>query len=102
MEVWIETTGELYAVGIGSKIEANALVQYCQAVAISEECIRAIEADGLTVMSERGQVKNQAITIFNSMAGIIAKFASEFGMTPASRGRVKVEKKSEVNEFDEI
>jgi len=102
LEIWHETLAELGSVGIGNKIEAHALVQYCQAVAQAEECQRILDRDGLIAETERGMTKHPATTIQAQAALRILRFAAEFGMTPASRGRVKVEKAQETNPFDDL
>jgi len=90
LEEWSIQVAELEAIGIGTKIEATALACFCLAVQQLEDAREEVKRNGLVVFTERGAVKNPAVTIMNSAMTQIRAFAIEFGMTPCSRGRVKV------------
>ena len=102
LEVWSDVVADLEAIGIGSRIEAYALAEYCRAVAQSEEAAAQLERDGLVAVTERGMTKHPAQTIQATAALRILKFASEFGLTPASRGRIHGPPKEESNDFEEF
>lgn len=88
LQVWNETVVELESAGIGTKVEANALSCYCQAIADFHAAQYEIDKLGLVVKTERGFTKNPAQTVKNQSMFMIHKFASAFGLTPASRDRV--------------
>lgn len=102
LQVWHDTAPELEAAGIGTKVEANALACYCQAIADYHAAQTSIDELGLVVKTERGIVKNPSVTIKNQAALHILKFANAFGLTPASRGRVSFTAPEEENEFSEF
>lgn len=100
LEVWTETAAELEALGMGTRVEANALCNYCLAVAQVELCQKDLDENGLVLATARGVVKNPAATIQNQASVRVAKYACEFGLTPASRGRIGGYEASEENEFE--
>jgi P27 family predicted phage terminase small subunit len=102
LQVWKDTVKELESVGIGTRVEANALSCYCQAVADFHSAQDEIDKLGLVVITERGAVKNPACTIKNQAMLLIHRFASAFGLTPASRDRVSFTGPVEPNPFAEL
>jgi len=103
LEIWNETAAELQTAGIGTRVEANALACYCQAVADFHHAQAEIEKHGLVVKTERGFSKNPAVTIKNQAFQHIIKFASAFGLTPATRNKVAfTAPDEEVNPFLEL
>lgn len=102
LEVWDETVGELKTVGIGTRVEAHMLSAYCQAVADFSEAQKEIDRDGMTVATERGMTKHPAYTIKTQAWGAMLKFGSQFGLSPASRGKIVVTKAEEEDEFGDL
>jgi P27 family predicted phage terminase small subunit len=102
LATWHETVAELASVGIGTKVEANALACYCLAVAELYQSLEDIEAHGRIVQTERGFTRNPACLNQNAAMGQIHKFASSFGLTPSSRSKVHGPPKAPTNDFDEI
>lgn len=102
LQVWDETAEVLENAGILSCVESHVLAQYCVAVAECESATKILERDGLISQGEKGLVKHPAIVIRNNAAMRMLKFASEFGLTPASRGRVKGKRASKSNRFAEF
>ena len=99
LQAWKETLPSMVAAGLGSAIEAEALACYCQAIADRDQAQELLDEQGIIAVTERGMTKHPATTIKNQAMILIKQFASEFGFTPASRGRVTVAKKAESNEF---
>lgn len=102
LQVWHEMVAELKKVGIGSRVEAHALAEYCDAVAQSEECRKILKAEGLVATTERGLTRHPASMIQAAASLRILKFASEFGFTPSSRGKIHGPPKEEKNDFSEF
>ena len=100
LQVWNDTVIELKSAGIGTRVEANALSCYCQAIADFHAAQLEIDKHGLVIITERGAVKNPACTIKNGAMAQVLKFAVQFGLTPASRGRVAFTAPAEQNPFD--
>jgi P27 family predicted phage terminase small subunit len=102
LQVWEDTAAELQTAGIGTRVEANALSCYCQAIADFHAAQAEIDRLGLVVITERGAVKNPAVTIKNQAMLMIHKFASSFGLTPASRDRVAFTAPKDHNPFEAL
>lgn len=88
-EEWRRVVPDLEAAGVTSRVEATALGAYCQAVSRLRKAEAEIFRDGITIMTESGLKKHPAVGVAERSMVIIRAFASEFGMTPASRSKVK-------------
>jgi P27 family predicted phage terminase small subunit len=85
-EVWDRTLEELEAMGLARGADVDALVMYCNAVVNHARAQQAIDREGVLVDgASGGKVRNPATTIVNHNAGIVARFAREFGLTPSAR-----------------
>lgn len=98
-EEWARIVPDLESAGVTSRIEATALGCYCQAVSRLRKAEAEIFRDGITIMTDSGLKKHPAVSIAERAALIVAKFAGEFGMTPASRSRVSAKPHEEAGEF---
>lgn len=100
---WSRVCEELFNLGILSNLDRAALAAYCTAYGrwvSAEEAIRlsaqeegATDKSGLTIKTASGNIiQNPLVGAANRAMGDMIKFASEFGMTPAARSRISVEK----------
>lgn len=102
-ECWHRLARELYAAGILSNIDRDALAAYCENYALhlkagrelaqSSELLKASDEkdrDG-NVTRVGGLYQNPWLAIWNKTGETLLKLAAEFGMTPSSRSRVKAE-----------
>lgn len=82
---------ELPALVHAEKIAAHELPlfkSYCSATARIDEAQALIEEHGLLVTSPTGELKrNPATTIQKEAIALQARLATEFGISPASRGK---------------
>lgn len=100
---WKRVVIELFDAGLLTSIDRAALAAYCQAWARWVEAEKRITENGYTFKTESGyQQQTPWVGIANSALDLMRKFMSEFGMTPSSRSRVKVEKPKEVDPFEEF
>lgn len=101
VEEWQRVTPDLEKAGVTSRVEATALATYCQAVSRMRKAEKEIFRDGITIMTESGLKKHPAVGIAERAAVIVRAFASEFGMTPASRSKVQARPNEQkpINEF---
>lgn len=102
LATWTETARELELVGIGSVVARTSLECYCRAVEAFHRANDDIEELGSVVKSERGYTRNPACLNQNAAMGQILKFAIQFGLTPASRGKIQGKAHTEINEFEEL
>lgn len=101
-EEWRRVTPDLESAGVTSRVEATALGAYCQAVSRLRKAEAEIFRDGITIMADGGLKKHPAVTIAEKAALIMAKLASEFGMTPASRSKVQAKANGDEKPKDEF
>jgi P27 family predicted phage terminase small subunit len=107
-EVWELVASELGGLGMLQRVDSASLASYCQAVSMAEKAQGEVDEYGLTLSKsdQNGnelRYKNPAVGILKDSMLLIQKFASEFGITPASRGRVKApEAKKEDDPLEEF
>lgn len=81
---------ELVRMRLISKIDRASLAAYCSAVATYEEADERLKTEPWTTTTARGGSRpNPLFKIRDDAMKQIAKFASEFGLTPSTRSRVK-------------
>jgi P27 family predicted phage terminase small subunit len=108
---WKVIVPELRQMGVLAKIDAKALAAYCHAFARWMEAEKSVRQLGIIVMEPIYGLgdqllgvkykKNPAVTISEAAVKIMKAFLVEFGMTPSSRSRIRVDKPQEAEE-DEI
>jgi len=108
---WRSIVPELRQLGVLTKIDGKALAAYCHAFARWMEAEVEIRRLGIVVMEPifNGEQflgckykKNPAVTISETAQKIMKAFLVEFGMTPSSRSRVRIEKPTEADPMDEF
>lgn len=93
---WNRITKELHALGILTKIDRAALAAYCMAWLDFVYASKMVDEEGEVVTSEKGgKYQNPWVGIKNTAMDRLVRIAAEFGMTPASRTRIKVETPTE-------
>ncbi|MDO8136801.1 MAG: phage terminase small subunit P27 family [Candidatus Brocadiales bacterium] len=89
---WERITPILYRLGLLTGLDYVALEAYCVVYGRWRQAEREIEAMGLTVETAGGREKiSPAVKVAQEYQGILRSFLGEFGLTPASRTRVKGE-----------
>ena len=98
---WDRLVGELARLRILTRLDRAALGAYCGAYALWAEATQAIQTYGSMVKSPSGfPLQSPYISIANRQAEIMMRIASEFGFTPASRGRIRAPPDDEPELFD--
>ena len=98
---WDRLVGELARLRLLTRLDRAALAAYCGAYALWAEATQAIQTYGSMVKSPSGfPMQSPYISIANRQAEIMMRIASEFGFTPASRGRIKTPPDDEPELFD--
>jgi P27 family predicted phage terminase small subunit len=98
---WKSIVPQLERLGVLSRIDGKALAAYCHAFARWFEAEEEIAEYGIVVKepvllmgAETGfyrHKKNPAVTISEGAMKLMKSFLIEFGMTPASRSRLRVD-----------
>jgi P27 family predicted phage terminase small subunit len=87
---WRRVSRCLHQLGLLTGVDRAVLAAYCQAHGRWVQAERALaESGSLTIVTSRGNtVPNPLIRIANQAMADMARYASEFGMTPSARTRV--------------
>jgi P27 family predicted phage terminase small subunit len=86
---WDRIIGTLAETGVLMPLDRGLLAIYCGAYAQWLEAMEAIQKYGTMMKSPSGYpIQSPYVAIANKQAEIMMKIASEFGFTPASRGRL--------------
>lgn len=114
---WRSILPELRQLGVLSRIDGKALAAYCHAFARWMEAEREAKRLGIVVEEpivhydrESGEPevvgyrykKNPAVTISETAMKIMKSFLVEFGMTPAARSRVRIEKPADADPLEQF
>lgn len=92
-EVWDRVVPDLIEQGITKRVDQDSIAAYCEACANNRSATEQIAREGLTFITSKGDVKKHpAATAQKEAMTVIARFAAEFGMTGASRSKVKADK----------
>lgn len=98
---WNRIVAELVKLKIISEIDRAALAVCCTAWADYVKACNKLEKQGEVIISEQGGLyQNPWVAIKKRSMDQVQKFYAEFGMTPSSRSRVKVDTPSEEEEME--
>lgn len=101
---WARMYPELSKLGLITKIDVVAFEGYCIAYAMWREAMEHLATEGMITEGDNGiPYQSPYLKIANNQLKIVQRFLNEFGMTPASRSRVVVDKSGKKKSvFDEI
>ena len=100
---WKRITQELYALKIITNIDRAALAVCCTAWADYVKACNKLEKEGEVIISDKGGMyQNPWVAIKKRSMDQVQKFYAEFGMTPSSRSRVKIEAPGEEEELEKM
>ena len=89
---WRRISKELIALGLLTAVDRAALAAYCAAYSRWIAAEENLQKFGLVVKAPSGYpVQNPYVSIANTAWDHMRKYATEFGLTPASRTRLQVE-----------
>lgn len=89
---WRRIGHDLLDAGLMSKIDRAALASYCQCWARWVEAETQLKKHGPIVKSPSGYpIQNPWLSIANKAMAQMLKVLPEFGMTPSSRSRIRVD-----------
>lgn len=98
---WRRSVKLLHESGILAAVDRAALAAYCSAWERWIEAEEAIKLQGMIQTSPNGYpILNPYLSISNKAMEQMRAFLTEFGMTPSSRSRIKVEKKEDEDPMD--
>jgi P27 family predicted phage terminase small subunit len=89
---WQRVAPDLFAAGVLTIADRAALAAYCQAWADWVKARGEIDVNGMMMTTPNGyQQQSPWVSIANKALDKMMRFASEFGLTPASRARIHAE-----------
>lgn len=100
---WRRVAGDLYRLGLLTVVDMAVLASYCQAYGRWKKAERKIAETGEVATTPNGYaVQSVWLQIANKAMEQMHRFAVEFGFTPASRTRVKMEMMEKEKSLAEI
>lgn len=100
---WKRVIPDLAGAGLVTTIDRSALAAYCVAFSTAKSAEEIIQREGLTFTMENGYTQQHpAVGIRNNALEMMRKFMAEFGMTPASRSKIKLETPDGEDEVEEF
>lgn len=110
---WKAITPALERLGVLASIDGKALAAYCECYATWRQAAEEVAAKGIIIeepivggpIEDREVIgykykRNPAVTIANDAMKLMKSFLIEFGLTPASRSRLRIEKPKAVDPMD--
>jgi P27 family predicted phage terminase small subunit len=101
---WKSIVPMLSLLGVLTEVDGKALAAYCEYFAQWREALDEVRTRGITLeepitktFGETTEVvgykykRNPAVSIANDAAKLMKSFLVEFGLTPSSRGRLKID-----------
>lgn len=94
-KVWDYTVAQLTRMRVVTMADRDVLAAYCEAVVSFEQASQMIERDGPIMVTPNGLRAHPAVKMQRDAAAQLRSLASEFGLTPAARTRIKVADQSD-------
>jgi P27 family predicted phage terminase small subunit len=86
---WHRLSKDLYALGLLTKIDRDALAAYCQCYSRWVEAEQKLRETGMVVKAPTGYpMLNPYLSVIHKTLNHMQAFLGEFGLTPASRSRI--------------
>ena len=103
---WNEVVPVLKNMRVFTEADFHAIKLYCESYGMYQGAVSDIKDNGvyITLEGKKGEyiVQNPQVAIRNKTYDQMLKIMTEFGMTAASRTRIKVEKPKEPDEFEKF
>lgn len=100
---WSRLTAILSDMGLLTHADKAAMAIYCQSWSQMIAAQMKLRKEGAVVTTPKGYpIQNPWLSIANAAAKQLAKILVEFGLTPASRARVKVPEKPQKTAAEEF
>lgn len=87
---WYRTGPALIKMRMLAESDLPAFQAYCMNIELMITSMLDIQENGLTIMGQRGRIKNPAVVSFGQATTAIRGFVGEFGLSPSARSRIKV------------
>lgn len=92
-ETWERLVDELLPLGVVTALDQTALAILCQAVLDYVGARKIVREEGITLVSVKGAIyQHPVVGIANRAWERVLRACKEFGLTPAARAGLKIEK----------
>lgn len=92
---WYRTGPALIKMRMLAESDLPAFQAYCMNIELMIQSMLDIQENGLTIIGQRGRIKNPAVVTFGQATTAIRGFVAEFGLSPSARSRIKVPTENE-------
>ena len=93
LEEWIRVAPGLISLSVLARVDIGALERYCISHSVWREAVEGLNESGLLTKSVNGHIQPSPFASLIKQHGNDAnKYASELGITPASRAKVSAKK----------
>lgn len=108
---WAHFLANIRSMNVGTPVDADALGVLCNALQEYIDAAREVQKDGITIREQRydsdgGQFwtvkSNPAVAARSDAWRRMNTMLQQFGLTPSSRAKLKVEKPEEEDEFEKL
>jgi P27 family predicted phage terminase small subunit len=90
LKEWKRILPTIKAMGILTLADGDALALYCRAYSRWKQALSNLDDEGMTIIGPRlGLIENPSLRIAERAEDAMRRILLEFGLTPASRQRVK-------------
>lgn len=86
---WKRVVPELERLRLLSRVTRASLVAYCVTWSVFVTATRQVQAEGLTIEAKQGLLAHPAVAIARAAGAELRRWATEYGLTPASEQKVK-------------
>ena len=101
MQEWDRIVPLLAQLGVMTHVDRTELVNYCTAWSTFVVNQRRLDEEGATIKGSMGsEIKNPVASVVSEASLRLHRYCQEFGLTPASRTRIKMEKTDDRSEMD--
>lgn len=100
---WPRVIADLQHLGVLSKTDRASIIGFCVAFGEFEHATKTLGTEGHFYTDDKGTLRaHPAVSVQQNAMSKMRSYASEFGLSPASRGRVPKKKDDKPNDDDEL
>lgn len=91
---WKRVVPELERLKLLSRVTRSSLVAYCETWETFMVATQVVHEEGLTIEAKQGRLAHPAVGIQRASGAELRRWATEYGLTPASEQKVKPQEES--------
>lgn len=95
---WRRVVPELGRLNLLSRVTRSSLTSYCQTWELFVDAVKAVREQGMFIEAKQGLLRHPAVAIQLSASAELRRWATEYGLTPASEQKVKSPEAADVED----